>query len=61
MHVVMLTEEVLGFLEPPDQRSGSPVPAGDGFQQIAQPLEGDPGLVRLIGVVGTLDPTEIVP
>jgi hypothetical protein len=39
MHVVVLAQKVLRFLELPDQRTGPPVPPGDRLQQVAQPLE----------------------
>src|SRR5918995_7110028 len=58
--IVVFAEQVLRLLEPSDESSRSPIVTGDGFDQVAQPLEGDAGAMHLLDVRGVPDPAELL-
>jgi len=60
VHVVVLPQEVLRLLEPPDQGARPPVPSGNRLQQIPEPLDRYPAPVCRLGVARALNPAEIV-
>ena len=58
---MVLAQEVLRLLEPAHQQTRPPAPPGDRLDQVAQPLERDPGAMHLLGVRCIAGPDEILP
>src|SRR3954470_18518596 len=59
MHVMMLAQQVLRFLEPADQSRASPISPSQRLEQVAEPLDVDPGSMDLFYISGTGNSGEI--